>query len=253
MKKHDIFTGIALLLSACLLTQCATQPNAQTRANLHSATKASPFVNSLGMKFVPVPGTNLLMCTTETTMAQYQASGLKQRTSILNQGKNYPATLSWDDAKKWCAWLSRREGLKYRLPRDAEWSMAVGSSLYPWGNVWPPPNNCGNYGGEELLACTESELKNFNSPLNPIAGFRDLHKFAAPVGSYPANKYGLHDLGGNLWEWCEDSDPKMPTYRILRGGSWGIFGRNLLTSGYRYSLPPIYRNDCYGFRCVVER
>ena len=136
MKKHLVLTAAASLVAACMLTQCAelaglpsappTSPTPPDPALL-SACKEAPFVNSLGMKFVPVPGTNVLFCTTETTVAQYQAAGLGYQAPAFPQGSNHPAVnVSWNEAKAWCAWLSQREGKKYRLATDAEWSLAVG-------------------------------------------------------------------------------------------------------------------------------
>jgi formylglycine-generating enzyme required for sulfatase activity len=259
MKKRLAPTVCAALAAACLLTQCAnlTIPPAPLDPALLSASKEAPFVNSLGMKFVPVPGTNVLFCTTETTVAQYQAAGLGYVATALPQGSNHPAVnVSYNDAKAWCAWLSQREGKKYRLATDAEWSAAQGtSSTYPWGESWPPPNNYGNYMGQEAAV---AEMKAFvqglgYSAVNIIAGYRDRHVFTAPVGSYAANGYGMYDLGGNVWEWCEDAHPTVAGCRVLRGGSWGDFGREDLASSYRVDFTPDSRNNGGGFRCVVVR
>ena len=208
------------------------------------------------MKFVPVPGTKILMCTTETTVGQYRAAGLGYQAPQFNQGSDHPAVnVSWNDAKAWCAWLSEKEGRNYRLPTDAEWSAAVGGSTYPWGNSWPPPNNAGNYAGQELRGCTAGEREILFKGFSIIGGFSDRHKFTAPVGSYAANGYGLHDLGGNVWEWCEDWHPKYRgKFRELRGSSWYSYGSDRLASSFRdYCFAPGARDDFYGFRCVVVR
>ncbi|MBK8091920.1 MAG: SUMF1/EgtB/PvdO family nonheme iron enzyme [Verrucomicrobiaceae bacterium] len=148
------------LTTLTLLCHCAAPSGGGSSGNnaaLASATKEQPFVNSLGMKFVPVPGTNILMCTTETTVAQYQAAGMGYQAPPFPQGSNHPAVnVSWNDAKAYCDWLSKKEGRKYRLPSDAEWSAAVGASAFPWGNSWPPPNNCGNYMGQEHKSSSAS-------------------------------------------------------------------------------------------------
>ena len=217
-----------------------------------SASKEAPFVNSLGMQFVPVPGTNVLFCTTETTVAQYQAAGLGYQAPKFSQESNHPAVnVSWNQAKAWCAWLSQREGKKYRLATDAEWSAAVGPGTYPWGESWPPPNNYGNYAGQELRGCTETERALFRKGFPIIAGFSDQHKFTAPVGSYTANKLGIHDLSGNVFEWCEDSHPTHG--RVLRSNSWGYYERRVLSSSFRGLNAPIGRHNNSGFRCVVVR
>jgi formylglycine-generating enzyme required for sulfatase activity len=237
------------------LTQCETSSTGGGGAGkVPPATRESPFVNSLGMKFVPVPGTKVLFCTTETTVAQYQAAGLGYQAPEFSQGGNHPAVnVSWNDAKAWCAWLSKKEGRKYRLPTDAEWSAAVGGSTYPWGNQWPPPNNVGNYAGQEMRGCTPAERAILFKGFTLIGGFTDRHKFTAPVGSYPANGYGLYDMGGNVWEWCEDKHPTVSGTRVLRGGSWVYAFRDLLASSFRGGPAPYDRYNFYGFRVVVVR
>lgn len=222
------------------------------------------------------------MCTTETTVAQYQAAGMSYQAPGFPQGSDHPAVhVSWNAAKAWCAWLSKREGLNYRLPTDAEWSAAIGGSYYPWGNSWPPPNHFGNYIGQEAkVPAVESYARGHywfqnggGSSVAVIRGFRDRHVFTAPVGSYPANWLGIHDLGGNAFEWCEDwyragmndadikaafpflaDDQGGRTYRVQRGGSWFLDGRELLRSSCRLYVPliPMYRFDGLdGFRCVL--
>ncbi|MBK8091913.1 MAG: SUMF1/EgtB/PvdO family nonheme iron enzyme [Verrucomicrobiaceae bacterium] len=253
MKQH-LFTLTVALTAACFLSQCTIPTSGGGGAP--SATKDAPFVNSLGMKFVPVPGTDILMCTTETTVAQYQAAGLGYQAPKFPQGSNHPAVnVSWNDAKTWCAWLSKRDGRKYRLPTDAEWSAAVGGSTYPWGNSWPPPNNVGNYAGQELRGSTPAEQALLFKGYSLIGGFSDRHKFTSTGGGYPANGYGLHDLGGNAWEWCEDRHPDLQgEYRVMRGGSWYSVGQiNLACSG-RFDVGSIGKSiGGYGFRCVVVK
>jgi formylglycine-generating enzyme required for sulfatase activity len=254
-------------LATLLLPSCKTTSTTSS-SPLPPATKDDPFINSLGMKFVPVPGTNILMCTTETTVAQYQAAGLGYQTPLFDQDANHPAVnVSWNDAKAWCAWLSKKEGRTYRLPTDAEWSAAVGISTYPWGDQWPPPHNAGNYMGQEHKGSATSDayfrsitwrggspeliVHRFHD--NLIDGFHDKHEFTAPVGSYPANAPGIHDLGGNVWEWCEDWLDSSKLYRVLRGASWFTDYRGWIESSRRYFGAPNHRSPDHGFRCVVVR
>jgi len=242
------------LLSVLLLSQCETPSGiggGSKRAKLAAATKDAPFVNSLGMKFVPVPGTNILMCTTETTVAQYQAAGMGYQAPAFPQGSDHPAVnVNGEDGVAWCAWLSKRERLNYRLPTSAEWSAAVGGSEYPWGSSWPPPNHFGNYMGQEAKVPEMErfwrnqlwfEDKYFSS-YGVIKGFRDRHSFTAPVGSYPSNWLGIHDLGGNVSEYEYST-------RCVRGGSWCDFSRTYLPSSY--SLIVWSRRYNFGFRVVL--
>jgi hypothetical protein len=137
-----------------------------------AATKENPFINSLGMKFVPVPGTDVLFSIWETRVKDYQSfcneTGRSWDKPRFRQTPEHPAAnVSWEDAKAFCEWLSEKEGRSYRLPTDHEWSCAVGigdredaaatpkakskkiADEYPWGEQWPPANDAGNYFGEE--------------------------------------------------------------------------------------------------------
>ena len=131
--------------------------------------------------------------------------------------------VSWNDAKAFCEWLTKKElaegkikaGQKYRLPTDAEWSVAVGLGKEK-GNT--PGEKQGHQrrvpvGQGVATACRGGEL--FKS-LNV-----DNFEYTSPVGSFAANKLGLHDMGGNVWEWCEDKYSPTSTRRVLRGASWG--------------------------------
>jgi formylglycine-generating enzyme required for sulfatase activity len=248
---------LLLCLSALSLSldSCVNTPALRPQAS-----KASPFINSLGMKFVPVPGTRILMCTTETTVAQYQAMGQHYQQPEFPQESNHPAeSVSWNQSKEWCNRLSKREGLKYRLPTSDEWTAAVGrSSTYPWGNQWPPPNDFGNYMGEGHKESYSSHayfrsLKNKSGFWTIIPGYTDHHVFTAPVGSYPANKFGIYDLGGNVWEWCEDLWDADHDWRVLRGASWLNHYDDRLKTAYRLNGTPDGKNvSLGGFRCVIE-
>jgi len=228
------------------------------------------FVNTLGMPFVPVSGTDVQFCIWETRVKDYAAfaaanSGVdgswKETAYFKAKGFKQAAThpvveVSWEDAEAFCAWLTKqelvegkiKEGQKYRLPTDAEWSVAVGlgqekgktpeekdraiKNVYPWGKEWPPPKGAGNY-----------------LPSLKV----DKYYYTAPVGSHAANKDGLHDMGCNVWEWCEDwYDPEEKEYRVLRGASWLDGSPDRLLSSCRgYSAPVNRGNGGIGFRCVL--
>ena len=106
--------------------------------NPSAESKTAPFINSLGMKFVPIPGTRLLFCIHETRRQDYSEYSLQVPgvngiwKAMAYQGvpagheDNHPvAGVSWDDAVLFCQWLSKKEQLNYRLPTDGEWSMAA--------------------------------------------------------------------------------------------------------------------------------
>ena len=191
-----------------------------------------------------------------------------------DQGPIHPVVeVSWNEAVAFCEWLTKKERGEgklgshqmYRLPMDAEWSTAVGDGKYPWGEVWPPPDDAGNYGDQTLAASVPGTGWNsFCLPEN------DCYPRTSPVGSFRANAYGLYDMGGNVWQWCMDwyhasmnSDEvrqKVPalnndgggtTYKVLRGASWFDFVPVFLLSSCRYYDNPAVRNVYYGFRVVV--
>ncbi len=226
--------------------------NAQLRAR---------WTNSLGMVFVPVPGTEVQFCIWETRF-QDHGTFAKQTSRAVKlpslEGPTYPAVnVSWGEAKEFCQWLTEKEqkaGLLasdqlYRLPTDEEWSRAVGltsesgstpvmrmaagiKGVYPWGTGWPPPRGAGNYA--ESLNMDDFER-------------------TAPVGSFDGNAYGIHDLSGNVWEWCEDSPGDSGrNRRVLRGGSWNCDRpADLLSSGRFIKEVPSTPYDHIGFRVVL--
>jgi len=223
---------------------------------------AGTFVNTLGMKFVSVPGTDVQFCIWETRVKDYAAYAAANagvdgnwKSPGFTQADTHPVvTVSWEDANAFCEWLTKKElaegkikaGQKYRLPTDAEWSVAVGlgretgsspeekdggiKDVYPWGNTWPPPKGAGNY-AESLNA--------------------DSYEYTSPVGSFAANKLGLHDMGGNVWEWCEDKWNPTSSSRVLRGTSWYSGNPAHLLSSRRIDGTPVIRGLIIGFRCVL--
>lgn len=257
------------------------------------ATRESPLVNSLGQEYIPVPGKpGILMCRMETRVADFEQfareTGFRQSGVIATIDKNgrwaddgsaswekpgFPQTgkhpvvaISWNDAKWFLQWLSAKEGRNYRLPSLDEWDAAAGDDAYPWGNTWPPPKGAGNLFGREAVVAMPGA--------GPVAyGHSDGFVHTAPVGSFPENKNGFHDLAGNVWEWCEDSYrkemnseaqrlkyPEMNTdrqgdgtpLRVTRGGSWFVNYPEQLGSRARFRDYPSNRVVVIGFRCVLD-
>jgi hypothetical protein len=243
--------------------ELATKNQSQT-----TVSREKPFTNTLGMKFVPVPGTKALFCIWETRVQDYAAFAEDNPKIDMEwkdyeykgnkQGPEHPVVnVSWEDSQAFCKWLSAKEGLKYRLPTDREWSVAVGlekepiggtpnekngkiPDVYPWGSGFPLPSGAGNYSGQES-----------GFGYGKIDGYADKHPFTAPVGSYTANKFGLYDLGGNVWEWCEDYYDGKSGRRVLRGVSWNTIVSTSLLSSYRSLSAAAYSGYDVGFRCVV--
>jgi len=254
--------------------RAAALKEAEARKN---ATKDAPYENSLGMKFVPVPGTDVLFSIWDTRVRDYAVFARETGASITSpdfpQTPNDPVVnVSWEEAQAFCKWLTEKERSKgkignddaYRLPTDAEWSAAVGTTKFPWGNEWPPPIGVGNYApGVDVRAIDF---------LNHLGSGEDSFEYTSPVGYFPANRLGLYDMGGNVWQWCEDwyrgdmnetallekdaflkHDGGGRIYRVVRGASWfdGNFGPEGLWSSVRLNVNPDSRNSHWGFRCVL--
>jgi formylglycine-generating enzyme required for sulfatase activity len=284
----------AVVMPSASISATPTKEELARRA-LDNATKDHPWVNSLRMKFVPVADTQVLFSVWDTRVQdfetfvkntdydatrgmysldkdQWKQRGATWKKPGFSQGRNHPVVgVSWDDAKAFCEWLTKRErgsgslpeGMHYRLPTDEEWSIAVGLDseagntpqekdsmikLYPWGTKWPPPPGAGNYAGEEEKIRKEPE------DWGVIEGYNDGYPRTSPVGSFAANKNGLYDMGGNVWQWCEDWYNSLNQYRVVRGGSWvDNLDFNVLSSSRTYHREPYLRYDMVGFRCVVAR
>jgi Sulfatase-modifying factor enzyme 1 len=267
-------------------------PQEQVPTALEKTTKEQPWQNSLGMKFVPVPGTQVLFCIWDTQVQDYSAfvdatgndttggmwslgqDGWKQLGATwkepgFSQGPTHPVVgVSWYDATAFCAWLTARErrsgvlpaGASYRLPTDREWSIAVGLDsesgttpeekdskirVYPWGTMWPPPPGVGNYCGAEAKIGYEPE------GLIVIEDYYDGYPRTSPVGSFPSNKYGLYDMGGNVWQYCEDWYNPEKAFRVLRGASWYDSDPKRILASFRRLHTPDRRGADAGFRCVL--
>jgi len=154
--------------------------------------------------------------------------------------------VSWDDAQQYVAWLSKMTGKPYRLLSDAEYEYAARAgtqTAYPWGDDIGTNNaNCVNCGSQWTGSAGTWQT--------------------APVGSFPANRFGLYDMVGNVWKWVEDC--YHPNYngaptdgstwtggdctaRVIRGGSWGG-GPEFVRSAFRDRTSTYDRNYTQGFR-----
>ena len=209
--------------------------------------KKGPIWRQIGIEMVTIPAGEFLygedkqrvrlpeyrMAKTPITNTQYKAfvdaTGYRApehwKNGQIPKGKaDHPVVyVSWEDAQAFCAWAG------CRLPTEKEWEKAARGTdgrEYPWGNGW------------EAGHCNTSE-----------AGIKD----TTPVNKYPrgASPYGLLDMAGNVWEWCEDWYDSDRKYKVLRGGSW-LSDRGRARCAYRDRYYPVGHNyDVVGFRCCV--
>ena len=278
----------------------AVSPVQASKSSPATAAKDAPFVNSIGMKFVPVPigsgptkDQRVLFSVWDTRGEAYEVYAKAQETAgqkvdgswktqnkdsvPVGHEKDHPVVgVNWEDAQAFCQWLTAKEtaegklpqGLKYRLPTDEEWSWAVGlpeekgatpeekngknTSDFPWGKDWPPTGKAGNYADETFHAkFPKPDAKDSKTTNGWIEGDTDGYETTSPVGSFPANAHGLYDMGGNVWQWCEDWWNTEHQERVLRGASWLNHERNFLRSSSRSHYAPTYRIISRGFRCVL--
>ncbi|HYF33725.1 MAG TPA: bifunctional serine/threonine-protein kinase/formylglycine-generating enzyme family protein, partial [Prosthecobacter sp.] len=236
------------------------------------------FTNSLGMKFVPVPGTNVLFCIHEARRQDYAAYaaempgvhegwiGSRKDGIPAGHGNDHPVVgLSWEDAVNFCVWLSRREGRTYRLPTDEEWSIAVGlgdlekrdpgvtpemlrgveTSHFPWGTHFPPTaaDRAGNFGDAAWHEAFPDEpwMENYSD------GFAT----TAPVMSFAPNPFGLYDMAGNVEEFTSDWYDEAQTARSVRGSPYHSKEPERMLSSYRWGAPPHRQYNGTGFRLVL--
>lgn len=226
--------------------------------NPAKAAVGHPFLNSLGMPFVPTTRSKTLFCVWLLRVrdyGQYCAETEAVMPAVdFPQGPDHPVVnVSWTDAHLFCEWLTKREirlGLitsqfQYRIPKDEEWSAAVGlpheyainpkgrSGViegFPWGSDFPPPPGAGNY--------------------HARLGVDDFPE-TSPVGSFAPNKFGIYDLGGNVWEWCVDEFEKGSSFRVLRGASCFNDDPELLMSSRRDKCQPDKGRNNAGIRIVL--
>lgn len=182
---------------------------------------------------------------TEVTFEQYdlfcsETGREKSEDEGWGREKRPAIYVSWNDARAYCAWLTKKTGQRFRLPSEAEWEKAA-RDRYPWGNT--PPN---------------SSLANFNKDSMQTN----------PAGSYPkgASSYGVLDMAGNVWEWVADwydpgfygtsprENPRGPetgSERVVRGGSWENKS-DLVRAANRTSENPDSKLNILGFRLAMD-
>jgi len=171
-------------------------------------------------------------CVVFTGQGWDKTRGVSWRNPGFIQNDDHPVTcVSWNDAQEFIEWLNERTGKRYRLPTETEWEYAVGR---------------GSDGDVDEVAWTE----------------RNSGKSTHPVGLRKPNDFGLFDMIGNVWEWCEDwygpypaalqidpSGPRNGSFRVNRGGAW--YGANWECRTRRGKNTPDDRGNGLGFRLAL--
>lgn len=236
----------------------------------------------------PVYLDDYYLYTTEVTVAQYRkfctatgrAMPSEPAVMVMPPGWKWQDThpivnVSWNDAQSYAEWAGAA------LPTEAQWEKAARGKdrrVFPWGNAWPPPRGAGNFADQTCAAYGKFSRAFLSTSRGQaaityttfIADFTDGFALTAPVGGDSPNPFGIHDLAGNVREWCADwyaaeydpihparnpTGPATGVWRVVRGGSWhgstpGAF-RTACRGDYHH-LPVGSPSCVVGFRCVVR-
>jgi formylglycine-generating enzyme len=187
----------------------------------------------------------------EVTQEQWQQI-MGNNPSRFKGAKNPVELVSWNDCQEFITKLNQRvSGGGFRLPTEAEWEYACRAGT----------TTAFHYGND-----LDSSMANFDGNYPYGSGRKGQYRqTTVPVGSFQPNAWGLYDMHGNVWEWCQDwfgtypsgavTDPTGPSsgsVRVLRGGSWRL-NAGLCRSANRIRNPPTIRLDRIGLRVVVAR
>lgn len=145
--------------------------------------------------------------------------------------------VSWNDANAFCKWLSSKTGKQFHLPTEAEWEYAAQGGNKSQGYAYSGSNH-----------------------IDSVAwfGYYDVNRVIGnsgfethPVGKKHPNELGIHDMSGNVWEWCVNSE-RNDSCQIVRGGCWDNYARRCLVVN-RMELIPMYRDMGIGFRVAKKK
>ena len=257
-----LFKSAAVCLVVVVMCGCdRSQPPPPATTNNPTPVELPQSASAIGMEFKLIPAGTLTMSegdeahevtlTTpfrmgihEVTQAQYEQV-MGSNPSRFGGAENPVEKVSWDDAVEFCRKLSalpaeKAAGNRYRLPTEAEWEYACRAGTATKYSFGDDGSDLGDYAWYDSNSVRKTH----------------------PVGGKQPNAWGLHDMHGNVWEWCQDwhdeypsgpvTDPTGPATgsdRVYRGGSW--YGTAVhCRSANRHWYLPSDRSYCLGFRVV---
>ncbi len=226
----------------------ASEAKAKERASqLGSSPAVKAAAENILASMVDIPGKDFKLGKTEVTQAQWE-SIMRENPSRFKGENNPVENVSWDDCQEFLKLLNsvptiKASGLTFRLPRDSEWEYACRAGA----------------AGKYCKLETGAEIS--ESTLRQVAWFKDnSYKQTHPVGQKQPNAFGLYDMHGNVWEWCQDeygqveSIAKGKDYehdRVIRGGCW-ISSAMFCVSSNRVRNSPSRRDLDLGFRLCAS-
>jgi formylglycine-generating enzyme required for sulfatase activity len=169
--------------------------------------------------------------------------------------------VTWNDAVAFCEWLNKKEGKNYRLPREAEWEYACRAGTTTKYYHGDDPEGLATIGNVADRSFKNTKPSGYDWGIESNDGY----VFTAPAGRFKPNAFGLYDMTGNVWEWCDDwydakfyatsrvDDPAGYTEgsnRVLRGGSWNCTPA-ICRSARRNWVTPDDRSGDLGFRVAL--
>jgi sulfatase modifying factor 1 len=234
-----------------------------------------------GVVYKAASGTSYPYCDTTTRGTYSQITWNGSTFGVAGGKENHPmVAVSWYGSVAYANWRSGMQsmplcydlstwncnwGSGYRLPTEAEWERAarggVAGHRFPWSDTDTIQHSRANYLSSTTYYYDTSPTRGYHPTFNT-----GVYPYSSPVGYFAANGYGLYDMAGNVWEWCNDwfdgsyysnspyNNPHGPasgSNHVLRGGSWGSLAINLRCA-YRSNGVPDYRYMINGFRLTMD-